>query len=314
MHHELERRFRDGEGWIALAHVEPDGDALASLSAVQLLFPGITALIHASAPPVIARHAHHLLTFRYEAEIASDVQHAAGVLILDCSDPQRTGLSQGLLQSIEQKAVVIDHHTTNIPFGWSIRWPEAPSTTAMLFHLFRHRMFPEAATWLYYGLLTDTLGFRIQGMSRDWYHLAADMLNAGADHATAIQRAFFAATLDEIREGAKTLLDLVHPIGQGKAMIALDRTIPADSGYAALRRVQEAADIRCVVLLTEQELPNGHVIVRGSVRARPPFQALPIAEQFGGGGHVLAAGFKIAKPLHEVQPMVEAALSAYCPS
>lgn len=303
----------DGANWVALSHVSPDGDALASLSAVAVLCPAMTVVLHDSAPPVIARNAGHLRRFWNEEEIAAELRAATGVLILDCSEPARTGLSPELLAEIEGKAVVIDHHTTDVPYGKTFRDPTAPSTTALIFGLFRERMTPEAATWLYYGLLTDTIGFRIAEVTDGVYWLAASLLNAGADHAVALNRAFFSATLAEIQAGARALIELIQPIGEGKALIALDRGMPADAGYAAMRRAQEAADIGCVVLLTEKEDANGQPVVRGSVRARAPFTALPFAARYGGGGHRMAAGFTIPGTLAEVLPQVAAALRMYTP-
>lgn len=304
----LSQRLGDGAGCLALAHIHPDADALGSLCAMQIMFPAMIVMLHDSAPPVIARHASHLATFRTADEILPQLKQATTILILDCSEPQRTGLPADVLAQIEDRTIVIDHHTTSVPFGETVRLPDAPSTTAILFDLFRDRVDARAATWLYYGLLGDTLGFRVSTVTPALYRLAAEMLAAGADHASAVERAFLSATLRELCDGAAAMVRWVRPVGNEKAIIALDHSTPPDQGYTVLRTVQHAADIRYVVLLTEREDPDGRRSVRGSVRARPPYTALPLATRFGGGGHLLAAGFTVPGSLAEILPEVERAM------
>lgn len=305
-------RVGDGKGWLALAHVSPDGDALGSLKAAELLWPDMVVALHDSGPPIIRRLAADMRMFRTNADIASLALSATGVLMLDCSEPQRAGLDDQLVAAIESKVIVIDHHETARPYGMAIRDVNAPSTTAMLFRLARHRMTPDAATWLYYGLLTDTLGFRTAGTTAETFRIAEEMLHAGARHEAAVRYAFQSATLIEILEGARALTECVQIVDEGKALIIADRTMPPSAGYDAMRRVQECADIQCVVLLTEQER-DGQWTTRGSIRARSPFRATPFAETYGGGGHAFAAGFSLPMALADAAPIVQAHLLAYSP-
>lgn len=305
-------RIGDGDGWLALAHVNPDGDALGSLKAAELLWPKMVVALHDSGPPIIRRLAANMRMVRSSADIEPLALSAAGVLLLDCSEPQRAGLDKRLIDAIESKVIVIDHHETAQPYGVTIRDVNAPSTTAMLFRLARRRMTPDAATWLYYGLLTDTLGFRTEGTAAETFRIAEDMLRAGARHQEAVRYAFQSATLLEILEGARALTKCVQIVGEGKALIIVDSTMPSSAGYDAMRRVQECADIMCVVLLTEQEI-DGQWTTRGSIRTRSPFLATPFAEAYGGGGHAFAAGFTLPMALADAAPMVRAHLLAYSP-
>jgi phosphoesterase RecJ-like protein len=67
-----------------------------------------------------------------------------------------------------------------------------------------------------------------------------------------------------------------------------------------------ADDVDAAAVFVERD--DGRVEV--SLRAAPGFDVTPVALQFGGGGHTLAAGCNIPGPLEEAQDRVLAVLRA----
>ena len=73
---------------------------------------------------------------------------------------------------------------------------------------------------------------------------------------------------------------------------------------AALRNISE---VECAVLLTERE--KG--FIKGSVRSNDRYNANELANQFGGGGHMRAAGFKTNLSYEEIKEQIHEWLSSH---
>ena len=307
--HVMTERITTARRAVALAHRIPDGDALGSLAGLQAAWrPTLTAYLAPDAPPIIAR-----LSAAVVPTLPEDAQTVLGdadlVVIVDCPTTDHIGLSDDVLRAIESKSIVIDHHQIGDSWGGLVwRDPAAPSTSSMIAHWLAGagRLSPEAATWLLYGLVTDTVSFSVGGAAA--FRTALDLVDAGADHRQAAAWATCAETLDELQRGAAIVAHAVQRIDPQTALIVADAATPTAAAYAALRTVQRAADITMTIVLSESQR-TGRALVRGSVRARPPRQALPFARRFGGGGHLYAAGFQIECALDDaVRQVREVAL------
>ena len=302
---------------VVLSHTIPDGDAIGSLVALHTaLAPKVTAWLPPQAPPSIHRLAGSILPpLPDHATLASALAAADTVIVVDCSEPSRTGLDPDLLAMIESRTIVIDHHLTDRPWGAVVlRDPAAPSTTALLAPLLHAGgwLTPSVATWLLYGLYTDTVHFT--NGDRRAFESAWLLIDAGADISQASRWASRSMTLAEIRAAGHIIAHSLSLIFPDSVLITLDATVPSHIAYGALRFVQHASDVTMVIVLTEQYDPDGTLIVRGSIRTRPPRTALPIAEALGGGGHLHAAGFRMVGPLSDAIARVQSVLTALDPT
>jgi len=68
-------------------------------------------------------------------------------------------------------------------------------------------------------------------------------------------------------------------------------------------------DVEGVMLsILVKELDYDHISV--SLRSKPPYPCLPLAKEFGGGGHAYACGFKVrSQSLEEVIKLLEEKIS-----
>ncbi len=297
---------------LVIGHVDPDGDAIGSLTAVgqglQQLGKRVTLVCDDAVP-------RRFLSLT----LAPDVRRAPNtsspydlVIAVDCADQARMGWAYDGLPDPKPTLANIDHHITNTRFGaFNIIDPEASSTAEIL-----HRFLPEMgvtltrgiAESLLTGIVTDTIGFRTNNVTAATLRAAADLVDAGADIAdislrTLHQRPFATAKIWAIGLGGMTLEDglLWTSISRQAMLSAGIDGRPSSSGLVNfLADVDEA--VMGVVL---SEMEDG--TVRVTMRARPPYNVAEVATRYGGGGHALAAGCTLDGPLARAAEQIVAA-------
>lgn len=297
---------------LVIAHVDPDGDALGSLTAVgqglQQLGKRVTLVCDDAVP-------QRFLTL----PLAPDVRRAPNtttpydlVIAVDCADQARMGWAYDSLPEPKPTLANIDHHITNTRFGaFNIIDPEASSTAEIL-----HRFLPEMgvtltpgiAASLLTGIVTDTIGFRTNNVTAATLRAAADLVEAGADIAdislrTLHQRPFPTAKMWAIGLSHMSLEDglLWTSISRQDMLSAGIDGRPSSSGL-----VNFLADVDAAVMgVVLSEMEDG--TVRVTMRTQPPYNVAEVATHFGGGGHALAAGCTLDGPLARAEATVVAA-------
>ncbi len=285
-------------------HVSPDGDAVGSLLGLSWALRAIgktTTPLCADACPE---------AFRFLPGAEEIVKKAAApadlVIFLDCADQARAGKAAEKLD--RQPDLNIDHHATNPGFA-RLNFVDvmATATAEVLVDLlpaFGLPLTQPIAECLLCGLVSDTLGFRTANTGAKALATAQTLLAAGADlpyiYDLSLNRRSFAA---------------VQLWGQALSRIALAdgiawTTIPLASKHSVGYKGKGDADVINVLsTINEAEIslifvenPDGEVKI--SWRARPGLDVSKIAQAFGGGGHVSAAGANVKGTLAEVEGKV----------
>lgn len=288
-------------------HISPDGDAIGSLLGLSW------ALRAAGKRTVVASADGCPETFRFLPGSHEIVQQVADgfdlSILLDCGDLSRVG--QPVESLGRQPDFNIDHHSTNPGFArLNFVDADAAATAELVVDLlpaFGLPLTQPAAECLLCGVVSDTLGFRTTSTTARSLEAAQTLMAAGADlprvYDLALNRRSFNA---------------VQLWGQALARAALAErlawtTIPLAAKQAVGYNGKGDADVINVlttvndadvfVVLTE----HGNNEVKVSWRARPGFDVAAVAQAFGGGGHVLAAGATAKGTLAEVEEKVLAA-------
>lgn len=297
---------------LVIAHVDPDGDAIGSLTAVgqglQQLGKRVTLVCDDAVPPRFLG-----LSLAGEIRRAPNTEtHYDLVIAVDCADQSRMGWAYDSLPDPKPSLANIDHHITNTRFGaFNIIDPNA-SSTAELLHRFLPgigvEMTPGIAESLLTGIVTDTMGFRTTNVTAATLRAAADLVDAGADIAgitlhSLHQKPFTTAKMWGIGLGRMQLEDglLWTSISREDIQSAGLSGNPGSSGLVNFLVDVDAAVMG--VVLTESD--DGDV--RVTMRAQPPYNVAEVAVKFGGGGHALAAGCALAGPLEQAEARLVAA-------
>ncbi len=280
-------------GWddiLVICHENPDGDALGSMFGLVrgLRSMGKRAGWYCASP--LPRKFAYLEEGLPEEELAP-----AHILTVDAADSKLLGDAWEKFGSGIELA--IDHHGIHRPFV-DARWvdPESAATAEMVWLLLGELgTKPDIQTLgsLYTGIVTDTGCFRYRNVTPRTLRIAAELLELGAPAGDINKNIFENKNLAAVRAEVMELNTLEVFCGGKCSMIQIPRSIiestGADEGDMDGSVGRAAAEIEGVLLFVSlKEKDDGSI--KASLRATPPANAALIAQRFGGGGHVGAAG------------------------
>jgi len=287
---------------LILSHIRPDGDAIGSIIGLSL------ALQKAGKKPQMVLADGLPRKFGFLTGTERIFRRIKGgydlVVTLDCADKKRVG-SPTELPEIH---INIDHHITNELYAeTNLVIPEQPATTAILAEHLPHWGFTidkDVANALLMGMITDSIGFSTSNVTPGFLHLAADLMEKGADLPSLYHQALTAKSLPASIIWGNALSRIKSEGNLAWTTITLkDRTNAAyqgrdDANLTNHLSLLEKIDI--AVLFNEQK--DGKVKV--SWRSNAKFDVSKIAMRFDGGGHPPAAGAEITGGLETVMELV----------
>ncbi len=303
--------LRAAQSILVVTHFNPDGDAIGSMLglglALRQMDKRVICAVDGGVPP--------FLKFLTGADtVLKKVRGGKYDLMIatDCGDLSRAGDAGAVGARFAGQVINLDHHPTNDHFGdLQLVVPEAVSAAEVVFDWLStldHPIDADIATALLTGMVTDTLGFRVNSVSTRTLAIASKLMDAGASlydisSRTLDSRSF--ATLDLWKRALTTLnmddgiISAVVRYDDVKAAGLID---PTDGGLVSLLIQVDEAQVSLVL----KEYPDGRLDI--SMRAKPGFNVAEVAESFGGGGHTLAAGAQLDGPIDEAKAAVMARL------
>lgn len=316
--HELAALFRRGSSFAVLAHYRPDGDAIGSTLALGLALENlgkpVRFLNEDGLPPNLAFLPG---SHRIEQPAPGQPINAEIVIAVDCANRERLGPTALAALANAKTWVNLDHHVSNEGYG-DIHYinSAAPATGEIIYDLLAASQLPltpEIASNLYVAISTDTGSFQYQSTTAHTYEIAAALIRAGIDLAKLCQDTYESYPLRRV-ELLRHLLNTMQITHEGRvASWALTRSFadsiamqPDDSEGLIdhLRSIQGV-----LVAASFEELPGPERKIRLSLRSKSPaFDVGAVCARFGGGGHRLAAGARLAGPLSDAQSRVFQAL------
>ncbi len=297
-------RLKAAESILVTAHVRPDGDAIASMLAMGMALQKAGKRVQMALTDGVPSSFRHLPGAEL---VTSKLGPPVDLVVaLDCAARERVGAP------IPADAVIgvnIDHHASNTLFGEiNLIDPDAVSTTAMLaehFPAWGLLITPLVAKSLLSGVITDTQGFRTYNMTSRALRLAADLMDQGAD----LPELYFKSLIRKSFEAAKFWGAGLSKLEREDNMVWTTLTLAdrQETGYpgrddaeliAQLATIDGGVDISLVFI------EQGGDKVKVSWRAQEGFDVSKVAAQFGGGGHVAAAGAMVEGTMDEVKEKV----------
>jgi phosphoesterase RecJ-like protein len=299
--------LRERDDFLIVSHVQPDGDAISSTVATGWLLEKLgkkfTMLNEGSVPARL-----RFLWKSSEIFTAGDNQperQYRNVICVDCADYARVGrTNQWFAQDAE--LLNIDHHPTNDGFGRvNLMKFHAAATAEILFELLDELglgLDADIATAIYTGLLTDTGGFRYSNTSPLVMAMASRLLEAGVNGPELAELLLERMTMGQLRIIQRGLSRLSFSPDQRISWLWVNSEDTEESGATnddleGLVNYPRNIEGVEVGLLFKQ---NGQESVKVSLRSAGRVNVAAVAQHFGGGGHVRAAGCRLTDPLPEV--------------
>jgi len=302
---EIVNFFTNRSRFYLIGHEEPDGDCIASALALALFLKRLGKEVDLFSPGPFIRP--EILPYRdsfsrrVPASEASGASKASKVdpaaVILDCSTIDRIGGE--LAADISAfETLVIDHHSSGSKFG-DLRYIDsaAPSVTFLIWKVITAmncRPDRQEAELLLFGLCTDTGFFRhLEAGSAEVFQAVAALTAAGASPRECYRLIYGDRSLESriltgrVLSRAQAFLDgsiiVTHETLADMNELGIESR-DSDSIYSRLQGVKGCHGI---VFIREEE--EGEYSV--GLRSDHSLDVGAVAESFGGGGHLGAAGF-----------------------
>jgi len=292
---------------VLLTHVNPDGDAVGSVTALaralrasgRRVFAYMSGLVSPSLRELAGDLAWSLVD-RVPPDAKADV-----IGIIDTGSRSQLPFAEEFLRARRESAFILDHHRAQDDIAASRFVDASASSATMLVARLLDAMglpiTPEVANPLFAGLATDTGWFRFSSAGSEALRLAARLIDAGADRDGLYQ------LLEETNDKARLAIEAralagVEYVGDGS--VALMSLGPEDFVATGASRdmlsglvnaPMMVGVVRMSVLLTEADTGLTKISLRGKP-AGGRYEAAPVeavARALGGGGHLLAAGARL---------------------
>lgn len=282
---------------ILTAHVQPDGDCLGSMLALNQYLLSIdkdVRMILDDDVPALYKFlpGHQAISKPTTKVISADL-----LVVLDASDIDRIGKVK---DHVDAPILNIDHHLSNTKFAdyWYID-KQSAATGEIIFQLLtmlEASVTADMATCLYTAIATDCGFFRYANTSVQTMRYAADLMEYGAKPYV-IAEAMETKPLESILTLANVLKTLeLHHNGRIATITVLPDTLSnldSTEGFINYPRVIEGVEIAIMFKVMNDGM------IRVSFRSKIA-DVSQLALTFGGGGHARAAGCGIIGRIDDV--------------
>jgi phosphoesterase RecJ-like protein len=304
-------RIRNASNILLACHIRPDADALGSLLGLALGLQRLGKTVQAVSPDGVPQLYRFLPAWE---QVLTEPQGPCDLAIgLDADGSDRLGSAEAPVLAAPV-VIDLDHHTGPDPFGTiQVVDPTAAATGELVFDLLEVLEVPldaEIATCLLAAILTDTGSFRFSNVTADTFRKAGALVEAGA-HPAPIHTAVYGTRPFAASCLLGRMLSRLETAEEGQIVWgALSQedfretgtTTEATEGFVDQVRMVEGSR---VALFFREEISGE---IRVSLRSTGDVSVARVAEEFGGGGHVPAAGCSLPGPLPvAVRQVVDAA-------
>ena len=293
---------RQARGVVVTTHERPDGDAIGSALAAA-------AVVRALGVPVwvvTADPVPDVLSFLPESDLVSRTLPSEPfdvTIVVDCSERHRVGAFPE--RGWADTSICLDHHATHDPAMATIiaRDASAPASAELVYRFACAagvQLTPSMATQLFCALQTDTGSFRYDSTTARALELGSRLLETNIS-VWPISSAIYESTPPErLALMGRVLPELTYRHEGAVAFLPVRAADLAASGATSemadglIKLARSVRGVEVAVQLTEEP---GYW--RVNLRSRGVVAVGPVAERFGGGGHINAAGCRVSGSLEE---------------
>lgn len=284
-------------------HIRPDGDCTGSVLALYNYIlenmPEIDVDLYLEQP---GSEFYYLKNIDKIKNIPEDKKYDV-FFVLDCSSLDRIEPFISCFNNAS-KTVCIDHHVSNTGFtDLSKIEPQASSACEVLYGTMdADKISRNVAECIYTGIIHDTGVFKYSCTSKKTMEIAGEMMEKGIDYSDIIDNTFYKKTYVQNQILGRALLESVL-FYDGKCIFT---TVTMDEmefygvtgrelgGIVEQLRLTDGVEVAIFLYQTGEEE------YKVSLRSKKKIDVAAIATQFGGGGHVRAAGYTAKGSVYQI--------------
>lgn len=328
----LAERLRESQRIVLFTHEKPDGDALGATLALARTLHRLGA---EATPVYVGAWTNRfdsivddtpILKLGDEPDLSLLPENPDCVVIADTGSWSQLAKVRPWLEQFTDRAMVIDHHLHGDADTAALRHIETGAAAVcqtiaelcrVLLCMDRVDELPRAiAEPLYLGLATDTGWFKHSNVTPEALRLAADLIEAGADHARLFRQTEQMDKPGRLRLIARALSSLELHANDQIAVIALTLNDLKECGAemndagGLTDMLLTMAPVRVGACLTEIGESRTKISFRSKTGdgAESTVDVNQAARTLGGGGHAQAAGARLELPIGDAKQRVVKAL------
>lgn len=278
-------------------HIHPDGDCVGSTL-------GLYNYISENMPEIkvdifLEPIAPEFLFLKNSDKISQEVNDKEYDLffVLDGAGLDRFEPFNAYFHNAKQ-TVMIDHHMTGQKIGtYNLIEPKVSSCCEVLFGILDEaKISKNVAECLYLGMIHDTGVFKYQAVNAKTMQTAGALMEKGINFTKIIDDTFYSRTYKQTQVLGKALLESIM-FCNGKCIFSIITKKEMEfygvnssdlGGVVEQLRLNDTVEV--AVFMYENEKDQYKV----SLRSKNYIDVSKIAKQYGGGGHIRAAGFTMS--------------------
>jgi phosphoesterase RecJ-like protein len=310
------------ESFVVTSHINPDGDAIGSEIALMLFLRQLgktVVVMNSTETPEVLRFldANDEIRIYGDPESRALLDAADACIIVDVNNWDQLGNIGRGLQARSLPRACVDHHqgATSGFADHTVSDTTAAATGVLIYELIRahggtHNPFSRPiAEALYAAIITDTGTFRFSNTDERVLRAAAELCKMGVNPFEMHRKVFGSKSWGAGRLLGPVLSTLDSEAGGKLAIISATlemvnnagATYDDMDGFVDLVRAIKGVEL----VLFFKETEEGDIKV--SLRSNGNVDANALAKRFGGGGHTMASGMRVAGPLPRAIETVVAA-------
>lgn len=295
--------FEEHDNYQILTHQFPDGDTLGSAFA-------LCSVLRSKGKKANVVNNENLpvrYNFLYEGYYYQEFEIET-VVAVDIADEKLFGERLSCYKG--KVDVCIDHHVSNTHFAKETYVdPNASAAALVLYNFFKAwgvKLTDLQAKCLYTGIATDTGCFKFENTVPEAHIAAAELMRHNIDFARLNRKMFDIKSKQRLKVEEMMISEMEYYFNDRCSIICLTSELIRESGvepaeFDGLASIPLCVDGVNIGITIKQ---RGEDIFKLSVRTTEETDASEFCRQFGGGGHIRAAGCELHGSLEEVKKLV----------
>ena len=294
-----------GANRIAISgHIRPDGDCVGSCMGLYLYLtkelPDADVDVFLEKPSDVFNCIQGVEKIKDASMYQEEVYDV--FLALDCSK-DRLGSAEVIFEQAKKK-INIDHHISNTGCG-DVNYlrADASSASELVFELLdEDKLDMEVAKALYIGIIHDTGVFQYSNTSPATLIAASKLVTFGFNFPEIIEETFYEKTFVQNQILGRALLESILFMDGSCIVATISKKMMDFYGVTGkdldgiINQMRNTKGVECAIFLYELDSMEYKV----SMRSGGKINVSKIAQFFGGGGHVRAAGCTMKGTQHDV--------------
>lgn len=280
-------------------HTSPDGDAIGSTLGLLNGLLHLNKEAYIISRDVISDNLSFLpLSENVNKEVTQPTSDTDLVIVLDCGNVERISAD---LSSYGGKIINIDHHVSNEMYGFINYVDTKAAATCEIVYLLLKELeidfksksqdIIDIGKCIYTGIVTDTGSYRHSNVTEQTHKIASELIGIGVDNSNIHSNLFDNKPFDKVKLMGCVLSNIELQFDGKIAVLEITKNMIEELNLPNT----DTSDIISIglsikgveVALLLKEVDEG---VKASLRSKNDVDVRKVAESFGGGGHVKAAG------------------------